>query len=76
MSVLYHFALICCGLGHLQHFFCLHSLLQAIMKLNKPNDELGLDMVIMLLKMVENTNILPWPWEPSFFIYNKKIRNP
>lgn len=42
------------------------------MKLNKPNEELGLDMVIMLLKMVENTNILPWPWEPSCFIYSKK----
>lgn len=50
MSVLRHFALTCCGLGHLQHFFSLLSLLQAIMKLSKWNNELGLDMVKMLLK--------------------------
>lgn len=72
MSVLHRFALTCFGLGHLQHFFSLHSLLHAIMKPNEPNDRLGLDMVIMLLKMVENTNILPWLWEPSCFIYSKK----
>jgi len=38
------------------------------MKLDKPNDQLGLDMVIMSLKVGGNTNVLPWPWEPETFL--------
>lgn len=43
------------------------------MKLGKPNDQLGLDKVIVSLKVGGNTNILPLAWEPetSCFIYSK-----